>query len=89
MSKESKLAELRARTDFELIRYVKNELTAGIRFASSPDELSRARAEEAYAEVEKLLPVLSGPMERRQLMNQFEYLGELLNPERALAQAAC
>jgi len=36
-----------------------------------------------------LLPVLSGPMERRQLMNQFEYLGELLNPERALAEAAC
>ena len=89
--KEAKLAELRAKTDADLIRYVTNELTAGIRFASTPDEMSRVRAEEVHSEIERLLPVVNGlgDGERRRLTAKFERLGEMLNRTPVLAEATC
>jgi hypothetical protein len=90
MSKEAKLAELRAKTDVDLARYVTNELNLGIHLASQSNHGSRGRAEETYAEIARLLPVIHdlGESERRQLEAQLQRLREILDRLPALTQAA-
>jgi thymidylate synthase ThyX len=90
MSKEAKLAELRAKTDVELIRHVTHELDLGVRFAAYADYESRHRAEEAYAETSRLLPIVHdlGESERRQLEAKVNRLRMMLDHLSALARTA-
>ncbi len=84
-SELAKLAELRARTDRQLVEIIRAELEFGLDLAcqgtiESRDgefaEQARARAERAYAEALSLLPVAYalGEEERRRL----EVLGQQL-----------
>ena len=86
MSKEAKLAELRAKTDVELARYLSNELNLAARLASESDEQSRIRADEAYAEIARLLPVVQGldQSERQRLGAKWKRLREMLDQMTAL-----
>jgi len=90
MSKETKLAELRAKTDVELARYVSSELNLGVRFAMQSTDQSRSRAEEAYTEIARLLPVIHDlcESERRRLEAQLRRLRGMLDQLPALTQAA-
>ena len=90
MSKEGKLAELRAKTDVELVRYVTNALDLGVRFALESDGQSQSRAEEAYAEIAKLLPIMHelDESERRRLHAKLKRLREMLDHLPALTYGA-
>jgi hypothetical protein len=90
MSKEAKLAELRAKTDVELARYVTNELNVGVRLALQSNPQSRSRAEETYAEIARLLPVIHAldESERRRLEAQLQRLRGMLDQLPALTGAA-
>jgi hypothetical protein len=90
ISKEAKLAELRAKTDIELVRYVNNELSHGARFASQSNPQSHSRAEEAYSEIARLLPVVHGldESERRRLEAKLKRLRAMLDRVPALTRAA-
>jgi len=90
ISKEAKLAELRAKTEIELIRYVTAELNVGVRLASESNDQAHIRAEEAYAAVSRLLPVvydLDHP-ERRRLEAKLTGLRTMLDHLPALTQTA-
>ena len=81
MTREAKLAELRAKTDAELVRHVTRQLNLGLRFALELDDRSHRRAEEAYSEIVRLLPIIRlREAERRQLDARLKHLGELLPP---------
>jgi hypothetical protein len=86
MSKEAKLAELRAKTDGELARYVTSELNLAVRLASESSDQSRIRADEAYAEIARLLPVVQGldQSERRRVEAKLKRLREMLDQMTAL-----
>lgn len=90
MSTEAKLAELRAKTDVELARYITNELNHGVRFAVQSNYQSRCRAEKAYADIARLLPVIHGldEAERRRLEAKLKRLRAMLDRLPALTRAA-
>jgi hypothetical protein len=89
MSTDAKLAELRAKTDVELARYVTNELNHGVRFAAQSNHQSRSRAEEAYAEIARLLPIIHlDESERRRLEAKLQRLRAMLDRLPALVRAA-
>ena len=90
MSKEAKLAQLRAKTDIELARYVNSELNLGVRLASESDDQAHIRAEEAYAEIHRLLPVVEGlgQVERLRLETKLAGLREMLDQLPALTRSA-
>ena len=87
MDRNSKLAELRAKTDRQLVILMRSRLDDGLR--------SRAEAESAYAEVLALLATVrdATEAERRPLESKLARLRELLQarPVHAAArtQAAC
>ena len=62
-SRESKLAELRAKTDGDLANVIHRELAFGMEFASANDfdSADHASAEEAYAIAMKFLTALDDP----------------------------
>ena len=87
MDRNSKLAELRAKTDRQLVILIRSTLDDGLR--------SRVEAERAYSEVRALLPTLRNvtQAERRRLEAKLARLRELIDepPMRAMGrmQAAC
>ena len=87
MSHQLKVAELRAKTDRQLVTLIRTKLDEG--FAS------RAEAERAYSEVLALLPTVHNvtEAERRRLESKLARLRELLDerpvPAVARMQAAC
>ena len=84
ISKLSKLAELRARTDRDLVRILASTLELGIRFASpflGSDGPLRARAERIYANAEALVPTIEDAAQRRRLENKLAQLREFLYTE--------
>lgn len=87
MSRQAKLAELRARTDRQLVTLMRSRLDDGLR--------SRAEAERAYSEVLVLLPTVRDvtEAERRGLESKLTRLREILDerpaPAAARLQAAC
>jgi len=87
MDRNSKLAELRAKTDRQLVILIRSTLDDGLR--------SRAQAERALAEVRALLPTVRDvtEAERRGLESKLARLRDLLDerPMRATAslQAVC
>jgi hypothetical protein len=87
MDRKSKLAQLRAKTDRELVILIQSTLEDGLR--------SRGEAERAYSEVRALLPTVREvtEAERRRLELELARLRGLLDerPMRATAhmQAAC
>ena len=87
MDRNSKLAQLRAKTDRQLVILIRSSLNEGLR--------SRAEAERAYCEVRALLPTVRDvtEAERRRLEWKLARLRDLLDerPMHAMgrAQAAC
>ena len=87
MSRQAKLAALRAKTDRQLVTLVRSRLDEGL--------ASRAEAEKAYSEVVVLLPTIHDmtETERRPLESKLARLRGLLDqrPLHAVAnmQAAC
>jgi hypothetical protein len=87
MDRKCKLAELRAKTDRQLVILMRSRLDGGLR--------SRAEAERAYSEVRALLATVrdASEAERRLLESKLARLRELLHarPAHAAAgmQAAC
>ena len=87
MDRNSKLAELRAKTDRQLVILIRSALDGGL--------ASRAEAERAYSEVRALLPTVRnvGEAERRRLEWKLARLRERLDerPVHAMArmQAVC
>jgi hypothetical protein len=87
MDRNSKLAELRAKTDRELIVLIRSTLDEGL--------ASRGEADRAYSEVRVLLPTIRDvtEAERRRLEAKLARLGDSLRtrPTRAMGrmQAAC
>ena len=86
----SKLAELRAKTDQELVKVIDNDLERGLHSAlmtegtrSASDSVSalqpHIRAETAYAEALKLLPMVDCHSERRRLEKKLRQLRETLD----------
>ena len=87
MDRNCKLAELRAKTDRQLVILIRSTLDEGLR--------SRGEAERAYSEVRALLPTVRDvtEAERHRLESKLVRLRELLRarPSHAVArvQAAC
>ncbi len=79
----SKLMELRAKTDRQLVELVTRTLEVARCFARA--EEYRARAERACDEVRRLLPLLALP-DRRRFAARLEEVCAMLHPA---AQAAC
>src|SRR5690242_8753860 len=79
----SKLAELRAKTDQELVEVIDNELERGLSFAVMTEGAKpvppQIRAKTAYAEAMKLLPVVDDRSERRRLEKKLRQLREALD----------
>jgi hypothetical protein len=100
----SKLAELRAKTDQELVKIIDNELERGLRSALMTERAKSAsdsdsaqpphiRAETTYADALKLLPVVDDHSERRRLERKLKQLREALDrpsaPDESWVKAAC
>ena len=78
-SKSSKLAELRQKTDRQLLIVIQNELERGLTLAdlaASKESALYARAERAWEKAKSLLPKINGVNtdERRQLELQLKDL---------------
>jgi len=90
LSQMSKLAELRARTDRDLVRLVGNALDVGIQCASAamnaPGPL-REKAEDIYANAMMLVTKIEGVTERVRLEGRLQQLRVLLNRQ-GVAQTA-
>jgi hypothetical protein len=81
MSRQAKLAELRAKTDRQLVMLIRSRLDDGLRSArASAEEETCAEAERAYSEVLALLPTVRDvtETERRGLESKLARLRELL-----------
>ncbi|HUJ22497.1 MAG TPA: hypothetical protein VLX58_13280 [Bryobacteraceae bacterium] len=81
MPKISKLAELRAKTDQELVKIIDDRLDLELRMASRIQVQSgaaKSRAEKSCREVSKLLSKVEDPEERRRLHQKFARLREAL-----------
>jgi hypothetical protein len=91
MSNEARLAELRAKTDLELSRYLASELSLAVRLASEPGGQSRVRAQEAYTEIARLLPLIQDldSTEHARLQSKLQRLRDMLDQLPTLAGAAC
>ena len=95
MSRKAKLAELRARTDRQLVALIRRNLDSGLACARFSAGQICAEAERAYAEVLVLLPTVHDvtQAERRRLESKLVRLRTLLDqrPVHAMArvQAAC
>lgn len=79
----SKLLELRAKTDRQLVELITRTLEIARCFARA--EEYHPRAERACDEVRRLLPLIDGP-ERRRFASRLNEIGEMLHPT---AAAAC
>jgi hypothetical protein len=84
-----KLSQLRAKTDRQLVDFIHSKLEAGLKFATLAETLSShghlvsakwslERADQAFRETQKLLPVID-EMRRRELDPQFNSLREVLD----------
>jgi hypothetical protein len=82
-TENSKLLQLRAKTDRQLSEMLTRKLEAARCFART--EEYRGRAERACEEVRRLLPLVDGS-ERRRFAARLDELCELLRPT---AHAAC
>jgi hypothetical protein len=89
-STQSKLAELRAKTDRELVVVIEGELERGLHLAraaeeTSPveglgsEELPHVTAEAAYADAAKLLAIVDDLGDRQRLEWKLERLRQILN----------
>jgi hypothetical protein len=88
----SKLAELRAKTDQDLVRIIDNALGVGLLLGATNMPVDSAeplhgRAEEIYADTLMLLPKIEDENERRRLEGRLNQLRESLDRRRA--QVAC
>lgn len=90
ISEHAKFAELRAKTDRQLIGLISNDLELGLKLAvityyDDPAfvEQRRARAERAYGEAGKLLPKVYSLSERLRLEKKLIELREALDEARA------
>ena len=89
----SKLAELRAKTDGELVGIIDNALEVGLLLAATNtrgDSAGRlhGRAQEIYANTLILLPKVEDMSKRRRLEERLKQLQEGLEPRRALAMGS-
>lgn len=87
----SKLAELRAKTDQDLVRIIDNALEVGLVIATTGTRVESAmqlhsRAEEIYADTLMLLPKIEDVNERWRLEGRLKQLRESL--EQRWAQVA-
>ena len=95
MDRKCKLAELRDKTDRQLIILIRSRLDDGIRSVRACAEETCEEAERAYSEALALLPTVrdATEVERRPLESKLARLRDLLHacPVRAVArmQAAC
>ena len=85
----SKLAELRAKTDQELVRLIDDQLNLGFRVALTEP----ATAAKVYAEARKLTDKVEDPGERRRLESKLSQLRQTLDglsaPDILRVLAAC
>ncbi|PYT23202.1 MAG: hypothetical protein DMG57_32810 [Acidobacteria bacterium] len=85
----SKLAELRAKTDQELVNLIDEELNLGFRVALT----APVTAAKAYTEAQKLTHKVEDPGERRRLESKLSQLRETLDglsaPDILRVFAAC
>jgi hypothetical protein len=81
MNRQSKLAELRAKTDRQLVILIRSALDDGLRSARASEEETCAQAERAYSEVLALLPTVCDvtDAERRLLESKLARLRGLLD----------
>ena len=88
-SRESKLAELRAKTDGDLANVIHRELAFGIELASANDfdAVDHAIAEQAYAIAMKFLTTLDDPAEVAALHRKSTQLRKAID-ERVQARPA-
>lgn len=89
LSNLCKLAELRAKTDQDLVYLVGNALELGIQCASAATNKMgnlRAKAEDIYTKALMLLPEIEDVHERRKLGNKADRIRELLDS--TIAQSA-
>ena len=82
-TESSKLLELRAKTDRQLVEVVTRTLEVA-RCLAGVEEY-RSRAERACSDVHRLLPLLA-PADRRRFAARLDEVCEILHPA---AQAAC
>ena len=90
----SKLAELRGKTDRELVRIIDNALKVGLLLVATdthgdPATQLHGRAEEIYADTLMLLPKVEDVIERRRLEEMLRQLGEDLERWPAVAVGCC
>ena len=87
-SRESKLAELRAKTDGDLANVIHHELAFGMELATADnfDSTNHASAEQAYAIAMKFLPTLADPAEVAALHRKSRQLRKAID-ERVQAPA--
>jgi hypothetical protein len=85
----SKLNELRAKTDLDLVHLIRNRLVRGLALAreAAGDE-SRARAERAHREAHAWLPLVA-VADRRALEPMLAELDHKLNRRALRVQSAC
>jgi hypothetical protein len=85
---ESKLQELRRKTDRQLVSLISNKLDRGLDFVRIPE--AEERAAEAYDEARAWMPLLhdSAPLDRRRLEAKLSQLRAALYSQ-ARVQAAC
>ncbi len=71
-----KLSSLRARTDHQLIALIRKDLVLGLSLAGQADAGERMRAERAWSEARRLLPLVDGigDSEREHLSAQLQQL---------------
>jgi hypothetical protein len=88
-SRQSKLAELRAKTDEDLADVIHRELAVGIALATTNDfdSADHATAEQAYAMAMKFLETLDDPSELAALHQKSTQLRKAID-ERAQARPA-
>jgi hypothetical protein len=95
MVQRSNVAELRAKTDRDLVTLVKRELDGALAIAMSgtASSVSLSRAEAGYARAMALLPVIDGTRERAALATRLNEVRAALDsaaaPPRPQALAAC
>ncbi len=98
MSNVSKLAELRGKTDRQLIHIINNELELGLHltltvetsfaYDFSNKELPHVRAEKACDDALRLLSKVDDISERQRLQRKLDQLREALNGQRRVQAAA-
>jgi hypothetical protein len=83
MNRQSKLAELRAKTDRQLVTLIRSRLDDGLASARASAAETCAEAKRAYSEVRVLLPAVRDvtEAERRRLESKLARLRELLDEQ--------